>query len=122
MPRTLILTLSILLTISTYAQTKFTISGTIRAGKSGESAIRATVLVPGQHLGITTNEYGFYSLTLPAGHYTLVISAVSMQPQTVDVDLTKNTHLDVSMEAAAAQMQTVVVSAGTNESKLAGTQ
>jgi hypothetical protein len=122
MPRTLILTLLILLfSFCTYAQTKYTISGTIRAGKTGESAIRATVLVSEHHLGITTNEYGFFSLTLLAGHYTLVISAVSMQPQTLDVDLTKDIRLDVSLEAAAAQLQSVVVSAAANESKLAGT-
>jgi len=123
MTRTVILTLSILLfSFCTYAQTKFTISGTVRAGKTGESAIRATILVSGQHLGITTNEYGFYSLTLPAGHYTLIISAVSMQPQTQEINLTKNTRLDVSLESEAAQLQSVVVSAAANESKLAGTQ
>ena len=122
MTRTVILTLSILLlSFCTYAQTKFTISGIVRAGKSGESAIRATVLVSGQHLGITTNEYGFFSLTLPAGHYTLIFSAVSMQPQTQEIDLTKNIRLDISLEAEAAQLQSVVVSAGSNETKLAGT-
>jgi hypothetical protein len=71
MMRTLILTLLIAgFALPVFAQTKYTISGTIHAQKSGENIVRATVLVSGQNIGAVSNEYGFFSLTLPAGSYT----------------------------------------------------
>ena len=58
------------------AQVKHTISGSVKARATGESIIRATVIVSGKNIGVTTNDYGYYSLTLPEGKYTLVISSV----------------------------------------------
>ena len=56
-------------TLSLQAQEKFSLSGYISDGETGETLIGATVYVPAVQKGVTTNEYGFYSLTLPAGNY-----------------------------------------------------
>ncbi len=60
--------------ISTKAQEKFTLSGTISEEKSNESLIGVSIYIPELQTGTTTNEYGFYSITLPKGTYKIVIS------------------------------------------------
>ena len=93
------------------AQGKHTISGSVRAKATGESIIRATVMVKGKNIGITTNDYGFYSLTLPDGKYTLVISAVGRQPKTIEVVLAENMQLPTFLEEQGSQLQDVTVTA-----------
>src|SRR5579859_7397395 len=93
------------------AQARYTVSGTVKARRSGENVIRATVVVSGQNVGVTTNEYGFFSLTLPEGDYTLVVSTVGMQAQNIPVALRKNLTLQVLLEEGAAELKEVVVSA-----------
>ncbi|WP_431211200.1 carboxypeptidase-like regulatory domain-containing protein [Puia sp. P3] len=80
------------------AQVKHTISGSVKAKNTGESIIRATVIVSGQRTGVTTNDYGYYSLTLPEGKYTLQISSAGRQMQTVEVDLKENIQLVTLLE------------------------
>src|SRR3954469_22340577 len=77
---------------------KHTISGTIRAKGSGESILRATVTVDGKNMGVTTNDYGFFSITLPDGKYTILISAIGWEAQSIKVDLHDNQQLPVMME------------------------
>ena len=48
-----------------WAQHKYTLSGTITDGASGEKLLGVNVIVKGTQMGATTNAYGFYSLTLP---------------------------------------------------------
>jgi TonB dependent receptor/CarboxypepD_reg-like domain/TonB-dependent Receptor Plug Domain len=62
---------------SVFAQNKFTISGTIKDARSGETLLGATVRIEEKaSIGISSNEYGFYSLSLPKGSYTFKISFV----------------------------------------------
>ena len=52
-------------TLTVTAQNKFTISGYIRDSLSGETLIGASITIGGQSIGISSNQYGFYSITLP---------------------------------------------------------
>jgi len=66
------------------AQTeKITLSGTIADDESGETLIGATVLVPQSGEGTVTNEYGFYSLSVPQGNteVTIQFSYIGFQTQ-----------------------------------------
>ena len=58
-----------------FGQTKYTVSGTITDQAKGETVIGARVKIKDKNQGAVSNEYGFFSLTLPEGNYTLVISA-----------------------------------------------
>src|SRR3954469_10224016 len=75
---------------SLFAQQKFTVSGTIKSARNGETIIGATIKITGQSSGNISNEYGFYSITLPQGAYTMEISAVGLQPRLEQVVLDKN--------------------------------
>jgi hypothetical protein len=103
------------------AQVKHTISGSVKSKNTGESIIRATVIVSGQRIGVTTNDYGYYSLTLPEGKYTLQISSAGRQMQTVDVDLKENIQLTTLLEEQG-QLQNVVVTATGRGRSIRGTQ
>src|SRR4051812_31994965 len=88
----------LLVSFSSYAQ-KYTVSGTIKDKKTGEVLIGATIAVADSPaLGAVSNEYGFYSLTIPKGRYRLVFRYVSYKEQVQEVDLTKNVKLDIAAE------------------------
>ncbi|MDT0540013.1 MULTISPECIES: TonB-dependent receptor [Croceitalea] len=64
----------LLFSSSIYSQQRYTISGTISEAASNETMIGVTIAITELRTGTTTNEYGFYSLTLPQGEYELVVS------------------------------------------------
>ena len=74
-------------TFSSIAQGRYTISGNIVDATNGEGLIGATVLIKELGTGGVTNEYGFYSVTLPEGEYTLSVSYVGYETITQDVQL-----------------------------------
>jgi carboxypeptidase-like protein/TonB-dependent receptor-like protein len=102
------------------AQNKFTISGTIKDKKTGEALIGATLKVADKPtLGAASNEYGFYSLTLPAGTYKLLVDYVGYTQQELSVTLDKKTTADISMEPAARELNEVTISSKANNIKSA---
>ena len=67
--------ISFLLTINfILAQDKFTLSGTITDASSNETLIGVNIIFPELQTGTNTNEYGFYSISLPEGTYKVQIS------------------------------------------------
>src|SRR5437660_10023498 len=82
--------------ISCFAQERFTISGTITDSKSNETLIGVSISVSGSKIKATTNEYGFYSISLPKGSYKLDASYIGFQTKEIDVTLSKNTKLNIS--------------------------
>ncbi|MES1250373.1 MAG: TonB-dependent receptor [Chitinophaga rupis] len=101
---------------------KHTISGTVRAKVSGESILRATVAVDGKNTGVTTNDYGFFSITLPNGKYTLIISAVGWETKEINVDLYENLQLQTTLEIQGTQLQDATVTAQARGRSIRGTQ
>ena len=57
-----------------FGQSKYTLSGYVREKGSGELLPGVNVYLPEQQLGTTTNNYGFYSITLPAATYQVQLS------------------------------------------------
>jgi len=97
------------------AQTKFTISGAIKDKKTGEGLIGATIKVKDKPaLGAASNEYGFYSLTLPTGTYKLVVEYVSYKTIDTTITLDKKTAIDFAMAAADNELSAVTVSSKAN--------
>lgn len=97
------------------AQTnKYTISGYINEKGSKENLPGATVFVPGLKTGVTSNSYGFYSITLPADTLEVSFSFVGYKPQTYKVKLFSNLQLDIALESQG-QLQEVEVTAKSEE-------
>ncbi len=69
---------------------RFTLSGYVEDAGSGERLIAAAVYAPQQGIGTITNEYGFYSLTLPADVEEITISYLGFQEEKKPLHLTKD--------------------------------
>ena len=87
-----------LTTLSTFSQEnidsakqKYTISGTISDSSNNETLIGVNVSILELKTGVTTNEYGFYSITLPKGNYTLQIAYLGFQTIEKKIELSQNT-------------------------------
>ena len=105
-----LLILFITLTISVFSQ-KHTLSGNIIDQSKGEALIGVRVKVKDQNLGAISNEYGFYSLTLPSGKYSIVVSYIGYTTQEKEIDLSENLRLDLTLSETVKEMQEVSVSA-----------
>ena len=118
----LALVLLFLLALPGFSQQNFTISGKVTDAENGETLIAATVYATLQGEGANTNEYGFYSLTLPGGDSVQVeFSYVGFQNVVRTVFLDKNITLDVEM-GAGIQLQEVVVKANSYREQIQSTE
>lgn len=103
---------SLFITSSVLLAQSFTISGYINDKKNGETLIGAVALVSNNAIiGATSNEFGFYSLTLPQGNYELAYSFIGYQEQTINVSLTENKTINIDLEEISANLDEVIVSA-----------
>lgn len=107
----------------TFAQKKFTISGTITSKNSGESIIGTSIKVLNTNYGTTSNEYGFYSLLLAADKYRIVYSAVGKTPDTLEINLSGNIEKNISLSEANYELTAVTVtSSKTSGRSVSGSQ
>ena len=98
---------------------RFTLSGHVR-DSIGETLINATVYDLTTHQGTTTNEYGYYSLTLPEGEHLLRISYIGYTEQTVKTVLYKSHTIDFTLHENMRLGEVVVT--GDLNSQVLGTQ
>jgi hypothetical protein len=91
---------------------KLTVSGYIKDTKNGEGLIGASVFVKELMTGTTTNTYGFYSLTVPKGNYTLVVSSVGYRKSIREIKLTEQSvSLNLELQEDGQELEEVVVKA-----------
>ncbi|MEL6863730.1 MAG: TonB-dependent receptor [Bacteroidota bacterium] len=88
----------------------YTISGFIESAEDGERLISASIYSPKHQKGTFTNEYGFYSLTLPAGTLMLSVSYLGATVMEQSVDLKANQRLNMALKSSV-NLEEVVVSA-----------
>jgi hypothetical protein len=89
------------------AQNKFTLNGYIKDSTNGESIIGATVSVNGK--SITSNQYGFFSITLEEGEYDVLVSHVSYLAQAFRISLHNNVQQTIFLLPRSAALTEVVV-------------
>ncbi len=91
------------------AADRFTVSGFVRDAATGDTLAAGTIRVAGSPIGTVLNERGRFILSLPPGRYSLVISALGYQPDTLAVALDSNRDLSVSLEPADIVLPEIVV-------------
>lgn len=109
MKKTLALLSFLAIFFSGIAQEKYTLSGYVRDAANGEDLYGANVFEVISYKGVSTNFYGFYSLTLPEGTYTIKYSSVGFETMSKKVVLDKNTTLTVELESEAQKVETIVI-------------
>ena len=92
-----------------HSQQKFTISGSVSEEKSNETLIGVNIIFPEISAGTTTNEYGFYSITLPEGTYNMVISYLGFTTITETINLTDDIIKNFSLTDALESLDEVII-------------
>jgi hypothetical protein len=90
-------------------QGKVVLSGYVRDQSNGEMLIGVTIFCSELKTGALTNLYGFYSLSLPAGHYKIRYSYVGFNTQEKELQLDKNLTLDINLQPAESRLGEVVI-------------
>jgi len=98
------------------AQQNVVLSGTVRDKKTGESLIKAVIRIQElPNAGIISNEYGFYSLTLPKGNYVAVVSQVGYETLVQKIKLDSSVSIDFKLETKNQLREVVVESSRKND-------
>ncbi len=92
------------------AQERATLSGYVKDGRNGEGLIGVSVFVREAGTGVATNAYGFYSITLPQGNYTVIYSYVGYSKVEEAVPLNHDLKKDIELKEATRELEEVVVS------------
>ncbi|QIH38173.1 TonB-dependent receptor [Flavobacterium sp. Sr18] len=109
-PKKIITFLVVLLsTLSSFGQEKFTLSGTIIDANSNETLIGVNVVIPELKTGVTTNEYGFYSITIPKGNYTVQISYLGYLTISESISLNQNIKNNFNLYSNETALQEVII-------------
>ncbi|OQP41035.1 TonB-dependent receptor [Niastella yeongjuensis] len=103
------------------AQERFTLSGYVRDSLSGETLIGATVAVNGHGKSIVSNQFGFYSITLPRGTYPVFVSFAGYQPVQRELTLDKNIEQSFYLTTKPV-LQEVIVSARRRDGNVTNAQ
>lgn len=123
--------LALLLTILSYSQQvskpevskqTVTLSGIIKDSKSTETLFGANIHIDELNVWTNSNEYGFYSLTVPAGEYTVKVSYVGYQTIEERVLLMYNNKKDFSISELGKELQEVIVSSSKKKSEIKNTE
>ena len=99
----------------------FTIRGYVTDQTNGELLLNANIYEKKVLRGTITNNFGFYSLTLPKGNYSITCSFVGYQTQLLEIDLKKDTVVDFKL-AAKTDLKEVTIVGQRVESILTSTQ
>ncbi len=95
-----------------FAENKYTISGYVRDAKKGEVLIGATVYIKEiPSIATSTNTYGFYSITLKQGNYSVVGQFIGYETNTVALTLNESKKIDFNLDEKVTELNEVIVTA-----------
>lgn len=104
------------------AQNKISVSGYVKDANTGETLTGASVYVKSEsNLGASTNTYGFYTLRLSPGEYTLVFSYLGYADQERKISLTNDLSLNINL-SEGVEMSEIVIEAEAADKNVSGTQ
>lgn len=99
------------------AQAFVTLSGKVTSS-DGTPVVQATLAVEGTSYGTYSDDNGNYSLSLPEGKYTLVVSFVGFKSQRKDIELRGKKSVDFILQEDAVGLKDVEVYAKSKSQKL----
>lgn len=114
---------AILLSIGVQSQRKFSISGTVSDAATGETLPGATISItdlPGT--GVTTNAYGYFSISILPGKYTVSISYIGYQTENNAIELSGNYLMNVKLSSSTLVLDDVVITARRTNDNIVSTE
>lgn len=91
------------------SQEKFTLSGVITDESSNETLIGANIIIPSIQAGTTSNEYGFYSITLDKGVYEFQISYLGYKSIIQTLDLSKDLIINFKISPESESLDEIII-------------
>jgi len=85
------------------------ISGKVTDATNGEELIGATIYVENLHSGTISNEYGFFSISLTKGIYTIRIDYLGFQSITKEINLVEDKHLIIELKESSSELLEVEI-------------
>ncbi|MEJ7610459.1 MAG: TonB-dependent receptor [Ferruginibacter sp.] len=104
------------------AQNKITVSGYVKDASSDETLISANISVRDRSAAVTSNQYGFWSITLPPGRYRLQTSHIGYQSKFTELDLRRDTSVNILLQNGTALSEEVIVLATKRENNIKAAQ
>src|SRR5690606_13834200 len=92
-----------------FAQNRYILSGTVTDQNTNETLIGVTVSVKEANINTITNEYGFYSVSVPEGTYTLEVSYIGYAVFSESILVNANTRKNVSIEFTGIAIEGVEI-------------
>jgi hypothetical protein len=108
--------------ITLFAQEKFTISGYVKDSTSNENIIGATVSFKQLTKGVTTNQYGFFSITVPSGAYRVSVSHIGYETYSEDLQIQQNINMNYKLLPRVTQAKEIVINADKREANIKAAQ
>jgi uncharacterized lipoprotein YehR (DUF1307 family) len=101
---------------------EYTISGHVKDKTNGEVLIGANVYLKDKQTGTSTNAYGFYSLTLEPGNYTVVYTYLGYSSKEIPLNLNEDKTIEVSLPPHTQEIEKVVVKAERDNENVVSTK
>jgi len=101
---------------------RYTISGYIKDSLNGESLIGATITVLGKTKGISSNQFGFFSITLVEGEYDMVCSYIGFQSKIFRVKLNRDQQINFLVLPKASLSEAVVITSKKRDANVKNAQ
>ena len=111
-----------LFTLTISAQDKYTISGSVYDKKGNETLIGATIFFSDLNIGTTTNEYGFYSITISKGTHIISVSYLGFSDESKVIELNNKTSLDFYLSESSQALDEVVIQTDIEKINIKSTQ
>ena len=100
------------------AQNKVTLSGYVKDSANGEALTSATISVEGSAFPSATNMYGFYSLSLLPGSYTVSISNFGYKTEKIQIEILNNITKNIDLSRSESNLKNAVVKGKKKENQV----
>ena len=109
MKKQLLIVFLVLQSILSIAQERVTLSGSVVDSNNNETVIGVLVEISELKISTFTNEYGFFSLTVPKGFYNLQVSTIGYETKIIEISLQENSKLAIEIKANAKELDAVII-------------
>ncbi|MBT8295505.1 MAG: carboxypeptidase-like regulatory domain-containing protein, partial [Gramella sp.] len=91
------------------AQETYILNGVVTDASSNETLVGVNIIVPEAKTGVITNDYGYYSIRLPEGEYSIEVSYLGYQSKRSKVLLNANEKLDIQLFESSENLEEIVI-------------
>lgn len=100
------------------AQNKVTLSGYVKDSANGEALTSASISLDGNTIAASTNMYGFYSLSLLPGKYTVLFSNFGFKTEKIQIEINSNLTKNIDLSRSESNLKNAIVKSKKKENQI----